>query len=67
MDMPTGEVANRSWLLPKTLKFLYIKTREDVFILGKSPKGLHKIAQGNALGLMIKYLEALKGRNKKGQ
>ncbi len=28
----------------------------NVFILGKSPKGLHKIAQGNALGIMIKYL-----------
>ncbi len=32
MDMPTGEqtpVANRSWLLPKTLKFLNIKLRMD--------------------------------------
>ncbi len=28
MGMPAGEqapVANRSWLLPKTLKFLYVK------------------------------------------
>ncbi len=56
MDMHTGEqtpVANRSWLLPKTLKFLNIKLRTDKQVCPCHPLGF--ILRGVTLFVVILF------------